>query len=269
MRKIVLTSFFLLLFGLLPTGLIAQSSRKSKKVSKPAPVADATSQPSPQPGAETPTKRNERPTDAMPNSRNASSLAYTPVYFYEFTRPGFTYERILIEHDEAGKGKISFQKDGFPEMITDPVQLSAATMKNISDAMTALNFLDSTENYQYAAHDFSNLGNTQITVKKAGRERTVKYNWTENKQAKALMDEYRRISNEYTWMFELATARQNQPLLAPGLVDQLDEYIKQQEISDPPHLVRLLTELSTDERIPLIARNHATKIIKEIEKAKK
>ena len=35
-----------------------------------------------------------------------------PVYFYEFSRPGFVYPRILIEHDEAGKGKISFMSFG-------------------------------------------------------------------------------------------------------------------------------------------------------------
>ena len=31
------------------------------------------------------------------------------------------------------------------------------------------------------------------------------------------MDEYRRISNEYTWRFEIA-ARENQPLQTPGLM---------------------------------------------------
>jgi hypothetical protein len=37
-------------------------------------------------------------------------------------------------------------------------------------------------------------------------------------------------------------------------------------LSDPYQLVPLLTELKTDERIPLIARNHADRILKKIEK---
>ncbi|MEO6051923.1 MAG: hypothetical protein ABIP78_11405, partial [Pyrinomonadaceae bacterium] len=191
-----------------------------------------------------------------------------PAYFYEFTRPGFTYSRILIEHNEAGKGKISFLKEGFNELITDPIDLSAVTVTKIDAALAALNFLDSTENYQHE-HDFSNLGNIQITVKKDGRERTVKYNWTDNKDAKVLMDEYRRIVNEYTWKFEITTARENQPLLTPGLIDAIDAYLRRNEISDPQSLVPFLTQLSTDERLPLIARNHAAKLIAQIQKAAK
>ena len=83
------------------------------------------------------------------------------------------------------------------------------------------------------------------------------------------MDEYRRIANEYTWKFEIDVVRQNQPLQAPGLMTTLDNYLKQNEISDPPHIVPLLTELATDERLPLIARSHAERLVKQIEKTKK
>lgn len=251
-------------FCLMPNSLHAQA-RNPKKTSKPATIAAAASQPTQQPAA-APSKRNERPTGSGTNGQSAAS--YSPVYFYEFTRPGFTYEHILIEHDDAGKGKISFQKDSFGEMLTDPIQLTAVTMTNLTSAFSALNFLDSNENYQ-TAMDHSNMGNVSITIKKNGKTRTAKYNWTDNKQAKFLMDEYRRISNEYTWKFEMAVARQNQPLQTPSLMDTLNTYINQSEISDPPHLVPVLTELSTDERLPLIARDHASRIIKQIEKAKK
>src|SRR5258706_5498279 len=153
-------------------------------------------------------------------------------------------------------------------MLTDPLQLSEVTMTNIRQTLTALNFLDSTENYQYT-RDFSNMGNVTFTVKKDGRSREVKYNWTDNKEAKFLMDEYRRIGNEYTWKFEINIARENQPLQTPGLVDALDGYLQRSEISDPPHLVQVLEALSNDERLPLMARNHVTKLIKQIEKTKK
>ena len=250
------------------------------KPRKPAPVSAAKPQPSPETVPETPVKKNERPADtttapAKANNRdsknNAASPAksYIPNYYYEFDRPGFTYSRILIEHDDAGKGAISFKKDGFEDLLTDPIQLSTATVEKLKASFAALKFLDSTDNYQYAAHDFSNMGNVTITLKKDGRARTAKYNWTENKDAKFLMDEYRRIGNEYTWKFEMIVARENQPLQTPGLMDALDSYFRQNEISDPPHLMPFLTELSVDERLPLIARNRAAKLIKQIEKPKK
>ena len=267
MKKSRTIGFFAILLLLLTVGLTAQT-KKTKKTAKPKPTAAATPKPTPETPAEIPVKRNERPADDKSNNRTGSlALTYSPGYFYEFTRPGFLYERVLIEHDEAGKGKISFQKKDSDEMISDPIGLSQVTVKNLTEAFTALDFLSSNENYQ-TERDHSNMGNVSITVKKQGRERTSKYNWTNNKHAKFLMDEYRRIANEYTWKFEITLARQNQPLQTPGLMDKLDSYLKQNEISDPPHLLAFLTELSTDERLPLIARDHAARLVKEIGKTK-
>ena len=261
MRKALTISLFLLLLSSLSN---AQTKRTKKHV-KPKTTPAATPSPTPVPAVDKTTKRNERPTES---SNGTAVSKYSPVYFYEFTRPGFLYERVLIDHDEAGTGKISFLKSGFDEMISDPIQLSPVTVANLKSSFTALDFLASTENYQ-TEMDHSNMGNVEITVRKEGRSRTARYNWSNNKQAKALMDEYRRIANEYTWRFEIGTARENQTLLAPNLIEKLDSYIQQKEISDPPHMLGLLTELSADERLPLIARDHAARIVKQIEKAKK
>ena len=257
----------IVIFVVAPLAVLNAQTKKNKPRKPVVPAVTATPKPTPEPTPEPGEKKNNRPTDAgrIPSQRSESN-AYAPTYFYEFDRPGFTYPRILIEHDESGKGKISFNKDGFDELLTDPIELTPVTMDKLKAAFAALAFLDSTENYQYAAHDFSNMGNVTITLKRDGRSRVAKYNWTENKDAKFLMDEYRRIGNEYTWKFEITVARQNQPLQTPGLMDALDGYIKRGEISDPPHLVPFLTELSTDERLPLIARNHADKLVKLIEK---
>jgi len=71
------------------------------------------------------------------------------------------------------------------------------------------------------------------------------------------------------WQFDMSISRENQPLNAPSLMDELDSYFRRGEISDPPQMVPLLKELSNDERIPLIARNHAMRLVEKIEKAKK
>jgi hypothetical protein len=150
---------------------------------------------------------------------------------------------------------------------SDPIELSSTTLERIKSAFAALNFLDSTENYQYEK-DYSHLGNISITYRKEGRERTAKYNWTTNENAKALMDEYRKISNQYVWQFDMQVARENQPLNAPSIMDELDSYLRRNEISDPKQMLSLLKELSADERIPLIARNHAARLAEKIEKEK-
>ena len=174
---------------------------------------------------------------------------------------------VVIEHDEAGIGTIAFQKNDSSELITDPITVSADSLKRINDAIAALNFLDSTEDYQYEK-DYSHLGNITLRINKGGKERTTKFNWTLNKDAKALMDEYRRLSNQYVWKFDIMVARENQPLTAPRLMEEFDSLYRRNEISDPKQMVPFLKELSNDERIPLIARNHAAKLMAQIEKAK-
>src|SRR5437762_5931145 len=218
-----------------------------KPASMPQP---ATPEPSPTPTA----KRNERPQTGTVSAD--PQMAAKPNYVYEFSRPEFIVSWVSIEHDEQGRGKISFKKQGLEAAESDPITLSTITLERINGALTALNFLDSTESYQYEK-DYSHLGNISITYRKDGRERTTKFNWTTNEYAKALMDEYRKIGNQYVWQFDMTVSRENQPLNAPSLMDELDSYMRRNEISDPKQLIPLLKELSNDERIPLIARNHA------------
>ena len=198
------------------------------------------------------------------NSRPVA-LKDSPIYFYEFAQPSFLVSKIYIEHDENGKGKITLLKKDFAQPETDPLQLSAKTVERVKALWNALNFLDSTENYQFEK-DFSHLGTMKFTMKKDGREREATFNWTDNKDAKALSDEYRRIGQQFVWVFDITVARENQPLDAPRLFDALDSLIKRNEVSDSVQMIPLLNDLSNDERIPLIARNHATKLIKQIEK---
>ncbi len=237
----------------------------------------------PTPQSTPPAKKNERPEEIQtsqetePKKKNQSdrnSVNSKPTqikypYVYEFSQPNFVVSHIVIEHDEKGKGKITFElKESSDEPITDPIQLSQITLDKINKLFEILNFLNSTENYQSPTRDYGHLGNHTVTLRKDSLERTAKYNWTENKDAKALVDEYRKVSEQFIWYFDMNISRENQPLEAPSLLDRLDSLIQRDEIADPSQMLPYLKELSIDERIPLIARNHAMRIIKTIEKKK-
>jgi len=64
----------------------------------------------------------------------------------------------------------------------------------------------------------------------------------------------------------MTVARENQPLNTPGLLKQLESMYNRNALSDPKQLVPLLKEIRTDAHIPLIARNHADRLLKKIEK---
>ncbi len=276
-------NFFRILFGLIFFGSVFSVSAQTKRKAAKTPVKKVV-QTKPviieQKPVESPPKKNSRPEEQTENSsepikkniqtektnaRPGAAKENPSVYFYEFSQPNFLISKIFIEHDENGKGKITFTKQSFDETISDPIQLSQAALERIKAVWQALNFLASTENYQYEK-DYSHLGNMTFTLRKDGRTRTAKFNWTANADAKILADEYRRISQQFVWIFDIGVARENQPLEAPRLMDALDSLIKRNEVSDAAQMIPMLKELSNDERIPLIARNHATRLIKEIEK---
>jgi len=98
------------------------------------------------------------------------------------------------------------------------------------------------------------------------RKRTAEFNWTHDENASALINEYRRVSDQAILVFDIGVARENQPLNAPKLMEQLEFLIKRSGLSDAQQLVPLLNEITTDEHLPLIARNHAKRLLKQIEK---
>lgn len=281
------TFIFVSLILVLSFSAFAQAKKKTTKkpVKKTATVAVTQPVKTEAPPVEIaktpePPKKNERPAEqtnsqqetepkkknqADRNTSNAKPEKIKYPYIYEFSQPNFVVKSIIIEHDEQGKGTITFEKKEFGEPISDPIQLSESTLERINKIFEILNFLASTENYQ-STKDFSHLGNHSFTLRKNTQERTAKYNWTENKDAKSLVDEYRKIGEQFIWYFDMNIARENQPLEAPSLVNKLESLIKRNEISDPSQMIPYLKNLSNDERIPLLARNHVSRIIKEIEK---
>jgi hypothetical protein len=106
----------------------------------------------------------------------------------------------------------------------------------------------------------------RIGMQRGEQKRVAEFNWTNNTDASALANEYRKAADQAILIFDISIARQNQPLNAPKLMEAMESLLKRNALSDPPQLLPLLKELSTDERVPLIARNHALRLIKKIQK---
>jgi hypothetical protein len=143
--------------------------------------------------------------------------------------------------------------------------LSIGALGRILGLWTGLRFLDSDENYQ-SPKDFAHLGTYHLKMENGERKRTAEFNWSNSKDAWALAMEYRKVSDQAILIFNLKLAREMQPLNAPQLLNEMEMLLARNDLSDPYQLVPLLNELKTDERIPLIARNHADRILKKIEK---
>ena len=215
------------------------------------------------------TKRNDRPQEAgkpaAPRREDNKKPPDPTRYSYEFAKAEFLISHVVIEHDALGRGKITFERRGEDTPIVEPIELSISALGRVLGLWTELHFLDSHENYQ-SPKNFAHLGTYKLHMDDGQRRRTAEFNWSNNKEAWSLANEYRRVTDQAILIFNLKLAREMQPLNSPQLLNEMETLLTRDGLSDPYQLVPLLTELKTDERIPLIARNHADRILKKIEK---
>ena len=207
-------------------------------------------------------RRNARATDT-PRVPVSSETLEAVRYSYEFSKPEFQVRHIVVEHDAAGRGRVTFERGDVTEPVSESLELSPATLQRVATLWSELHFLDSNASYQ-SSRQYAHLGTMRISMRRGAQERTAEFNWTDDRNAFALVGEYRRIADQAILVFDLKLAQENQPLAAPRLLDQLDRMLDRNALSDPRQLTPLLTDLSTDERLPLIARNHATRLIRKI-----
>lgn len=211
-------------------------------------------------------KHNARPQQGAAAAVSTSTTKTDAVkYSYEFTQPKFYVKHIVIEHDANGRGTVTFERLNEDTPVTEPIELSANALGRITTAWQALQFLDSSTDYQ-SNKQFPHLGTMRIGMERGERKRVAEFNWTNDKDAETLVNEYRKAADQAIWVFDVAIARENQPLNAPKLMEVMESMLKRNGVSDPRQLLKLLQDLSTDEHVPLIARNHALRLIKQIQK---
>ena len=241
-----------------------------------APPRKATPRPAPTVEQGQPQKVTARPGEEKGQSETPASVragvpAAPPAdpnaarYVYEFRQPDFFVYFVHIEHDAAGRGLIRFERRSDTEQLTEPLELSPAALNRIRARWEALNFLDSAAGYQ-GARTYPSQGQTRLSMRKGGRERTAEFNYSQNDDAQGLADEYRRAGEQALFVFEVKVALESQPLETPKLLNKLESLIDRNYLSDRQQLVPLVRELTEDERVPLVGRNHAARILKKLEK---
>src|SRR5690242_20213609 len=211
-------------------------------------------------------KHNARPQQGAGAAVSSSTTKTDAVkYSYEFSQPKFYVKHIVLQHDASGRGTITFERLNEDTPVTEPIELSADALGRITTAWQALQFLDSSTDYQ-SNKQFPHLGTMRIGMERGERKRVAEFNWTNDKNAETLVDEYRKAADQAIWVFDVSIARENQPLNAPKLMEVMESMLKRNAVSDPRQLLKLLQDISTDEHVPLIARNHALRLIKLIQK---
>jgi hypothetical protein len=242
----------------------AQSTTTSGNEAGEPVKKNAASRPSDQSGEPATTSGS----DATKKNADTAKRADEVLYAYEFSQPDFDVRHVQIEHDAAGHGTITFERKNEDRPLTEKLEISPSAFARIVAAWEGLRFLDSDASYQTDKH-FANMGTIRLTMRRGARTRTTEFDWTNNEQAAALRREYQRLTDQQLFVFDMEIARQYQPSETVRILRRLDLLLDHDEVSDKSALVPLLNDLTTDERIPLIARNQAARLIKKIEKQSK
>jgi hypothetical protein len=187
-------------------------------------------------------------------------------FHYLFENEKFTTPRIELEFNGDGKGEFRFKKKESEE-IANKLEVTNTVLGQISALLAELNYLDSSETYQHKK-DFSHLGTVTIEIAQGGKHRKVQFNYTDNPAMNKLANIFRNLATQETRVFEIETVRQSDPISTPAQLRFLDNELRSKSIADPERFVALLQDIKLDEGVPLIARNHAERLLKDIKKPK-
>ena len=186
---------------------------------------------------------------------------------YRFENARFHIPLIEIDLASDGTGELRFKRGESDEIIDLKLKLLPKTMEHIRTLYTVTGFLTSKDEYQ-SKKDFSNLGWVTLSAREGDLKREVRLNFSENHHIKELYDIFRAIATQQMHLFDLDIAEQYQPLDLPTQLRVLERDLELERIAEPEQMVAALRNINSNDALPLIARNHAKRIVESIEKKK-
>ncbi len=203
---------------------------------------------------------------ALERVRADADTLGTTHYQYLFENERFTTPLVEVILDGQGHGRFRFRRKDAEEIAID-LSVSIALINQIQGLFDEVRFLDTNDDYQYKK-DFSHLGKITLKLSRGGRQRSTTFNYSSNQAINRLTDLFRNIATQENRVFEIETTREADPLSTPAQLRLLEAELRSKQIAEPDRLSSMLQKMKVDESVPLIARNHADRLLKMIQKGK-
>lgn len=188
-------------------------------------------------------------------------------FAYKFENARFYIPLLEIDLRPDGGGVLRFKRGESDEMVDLKFKLLPATLARVRQLCQATRFLTSDADYQ-DKKDFSHLGWISISARQGELSRAIRFNYTLNAEIRELADIFRGIATQEIHVFDMDTAQQYQPLDLPGRLEAVENDLRLERLAEPERMLTPLREIAGDDTQPLIARNHATRIMDGIKKGK-
>ncbi len=202
-----------------------------------------------------------------PQSINGAAAPGEMSFSYKFENPRFDVRVIEIDLNSNGAGELRFTRGTSDEILDCKIKLLPATIARIRSLFGVSDFLDSKTEYQ-DKKDFTHMGWVTLGARQGARERKTRFNFTTNVQMNELKDIFLGIAWQEIALFDIENAERYQPLDLPKQLEMLENDLRLERITEPARVLAALNEIAGDDTQPLIARNHAKRIIEAIKKGK-
>jgi len=186
-------------------------------------------------------------------------------YCHENTRG--PYEMQCIQLDAEAKGEVKFRRRQ-AETVNVPIQLSPPAREKFIALLTATNYLDHPETFE-SGKKIADLGPKRLTIEMPGGNREATFNYSLRKDVTDLSAFFEGLINQETLGFDIRNAMQFEKLSIPKRLEQIENELKANRISDPDRLIPMLEKIETDQQIVNYARMQAGRIKKRIQIAAK
>ena len=200
-----------------------------------------------------------------PQSINGAAAAGEMSFSYKFENPRFDIRVIEIDLNANGAGELRFTRGTSDEILDCKIKLLPATLTRIRNLFEVSDFLALKTEYQ-DKRDFKHMGWVTLGAKQGARERKARFNYTLNPHMNELKDIFLGIAWQEISLFDIENAERYQPLDVPKQLEMLENDLKLARIAEPARVLTTLNEIAGDDSQPLIARNHAKRIIEAIKK---
>jgi hypothetical protein len=202
-----------------------------------------------------------------PQSINGAAGAGEMSFSYKFENPRFYLRIIEIDLGANGTGELRFTRGESDEVLDCKVKLLPATIARIRDLFEVSGFLASQTEYQ-DKKDFTHMGWVTLGARQGARERKTRFNFTTDVRMNELKEIFLGIAWQEISLFDIENAERYQPLDVPKQLEILENDLRLERITEPARVLAALNEIAGDDTQPLIARNHAKRIIEAIKKGK-
>jgi hypothetical protein len=182
-------------------------------------------------------------------------------YCHENTRG--PYELQCIQLDADAKGEIKFKRRE-AETVNLPIELSALGKQKFISLLAATNYLEHPETFE-SGKKIANLGAKRLTIELPAGKREGTFNFSLRKDVTDLSTFFEGLINQETIGFDITNAMQYDRLSIPKRLEQVENELKSNRISDPERLVPMLEKIETNQQIMNYARTQAGKLKREIQ----